>query len=403
MAKNKSAIKSPAALEREQHNAFLQRIRLTCERMAGKGIFEQLPQEHLPGLFEQRLPPLKLEFAPGNFSAAQVKEIETFFRIKMSSLAFKALTGENLPLADYFRDGLLLVAYFKTLSRTPHNFEILPVLIGAYQTKSEWFLKAADAVMHFMNTLCIVYSDPLKRVLAIDYSKTTLLSAKIFTNKIRLTYVPVVASRIKLDGNFRDIFPLNWSGIQGDLEPVQVIPAEIGYAPEHDQPVKVFIQQHALTRLVERVSLAEGQLLYMLDVMFRNKPTGLLYNNSQLVLLRAGSKKLGYLVTKLVDNKLVVITFLFLTNNGTPEGHKLAELTRLQIPDKQYLGIDTLEGVNSLRLAEDAALSALFTEAGCADLLDLTVFNNFAHQRSLGIDSETLLRYLENSPFMRRR
>lgn len=403
MSKKKPSIKSQAVQEKEQYNNFLQRFKRVCDQMAGKGFFEQLPREHLPRIFEQRLPPLKLEFAPGEFTAKQVTELETFFRIKMSGLTFKALTGENMLLSDYFRDGILLISYFKTLSRTRHDLEVLPVWIGAYQTTSEFFLKAADSIMHFMNTMCIVYSDPLKRVLVLDYSKTTLLSAKSFTNKIKVSYVPIFPSRIKLDGHFRDIFPLSWSGLQGTLEPVMAKPADIGFSVEHNQPVQVFIQQHALTRLLERLSLAEGMLLYMLETLFRSKPAGLRYNDSQLVLLKAGGKKLGYLVTELLDNKLIIITFLFLTNNGTPEGHKLAELTRLQKLDKRYLGIDTLEGINSLRLSEETALSALFTEAGCADLLDLTVFNNFANQRSLGIDTETLLRYLENSPFMRRK
>jgi hypothetical protein len=403
MSKKKPPVKSAATQEKEQYKAFLQRFKAICDRMAGKGFFEQLPQEHLPTIFEQRRPPLKLEFAPGDFSAEQVTELETFFRLKMSGLAFKALTGESLPLADYFRDGLILIDYLKTLSRTRHDLEILPVLIGAYQTTSEFFLKAADSIIHFMNTMCIVYSDPLKRILILDYSKTTLLSAKLFTNKIKVAYAAIIPSRIKLDGHFRDIFPLGWSGIQGNLEPVMVKPADIGFSAEHDQPAQVFLQQHALDRLLERLSLAEGMLLHMLETLFRNKPTGLLYNSTQLVLLKAGGKKLGYLVTELLDKKLIIITFLFLTNNGTPEGHKLAELTSLQKMDKQYLGVDTLEGVNSLKLSGDTDLSALFTEAGCADLLDLTVFNNFAHQRSLGIDAGTLLRYLENSPFMQKR
>ena len=403
MTKKKSPTNSQAVQERELYSAFLKRFKNACDLMAGKEIFNQIPKEHLPQLFEQRLPPLKLEFAPGQFTAAQVAEIESFFRIKMSRHTFRTLPGEDFPLSDYFRDGLLLVAFFKELSRTSTNLKMLPVLIGAYQTGSEWFLTAADSIMHFMNTLCIQYSDPLKRILVIDYSKTTLLSGKSFTNKIRLSFSSVFPSRIKLGGHFRDIFPLSWSGIEGDSVAITVKPSDIGFAAEYDQPVQVFLQQHALTRLNERMSLSEGKLLYMLVVLFRNEPTGLLFNNSQLVLLKAGGKKLGYLVTELSANRLIIVTFLFLTNNGTPEGHKLAELTRLKKMDKQYLGIDTLEGVNSLRLSEDTALAALFTEAGCADLLDLTVFHNFGDLRSMGVDTEMLMKYLQNSPFMQRK
>lgn len=45
-------------------------------------------------------------------AVAQERELynAAFYRIKMSGHTFKTLPGENLPLADYFREGLLLVA-----------------------------------------------------------------------------------------------------------------------------------------------------------------------------------------------------------------------------------------------------------------------------------------------------
>jgi hypothetical protein len=403
MKKPRPANLSPVTREKELYKAFLERFKLTCERMAGNGFFEILPAEHFPRLFEQRIPPLKLEFVPGELIAQQEAEMHSFFRLKMAGLAYKTLTGEFIPAADYFREGILLISYLKTLIQIRPDLQILPVIIGAYQLGSEWSVNATDAILHFMNTLCIVLSDQLSRGITIDYSSTTLLGANIADNKIKVRYERVLPKRVKLDGHFRDVFPLQWTGIKGKLEPVMIRPDNIGYPAECNQPALVCMQQHALIRLIERLSLAPGMLLYMLDVYFRNRPTGISFNNGQLLVFNAGGKKLGYLVTDLLDDMLVIRTFLFLTNDGTPEGRKLAELTRLQRPDKKHLSIDTLEGVNSLRLSEDVPLSALFTEAGCADLLDLTVFENFAELHATGINAETMLRYLQNSPFMRRR
>jgi hypothetical protein len=403
MKKPKPAQVSLVTREKELYRAFLERFKLTCERMAGNEFFEQLPAEHFQRIFEQRLPPLKLEFVPGELTKNQEAEMHSFFRLKMAGLAYKTLTGEFLPAADYFREGILLISYLKTLAKIRPDLQLLPVVIGAYQLGAEWSVKATDPIMHFMNTLCIVLSDQLDRVISIDYSSTTLLGAIVADNKIKVCYQPILPKRVKLDGHFRDVFPLQWTGIKGKLEPVMIRPDDIGYPAEYNQPALVCIQQHALTRLIERLSLAPGMLLYMLDVFFRNRPTGIYYNNAKLLVFNVGGKKLGYLVTDLLDNMLVIRTFLFLTNDGTPEGRKLAELTQLQRPDKKYLSIDTLEGVNSLRLSEDAPLSALFTEAGCANLLDLTVFENFAELHATGVNAETMLRYLQNSPFMRRR
>jgi hypothetical protein len=403
MKKQKPTLVSKANREKELYKAFLNRLKSTCDLLAGKGLFDQLPAEHFPKLFEQRIPPLKLEFTPGELTVEQETEMQLFFRMKMDRLAYQTLTGESIRAADYFREGILLIAYLNMLSKTRPELQILPIITGAYHLTSEWYVYAVESIIHFMNTICIVLSEHLNRVIAVDYSGTTLLSAKVPDNKIKIRYERVLPFKMKLDGHFRDVFPLKWSGLLGKLESAVITPGNIGYPAEYDKPVPVCIQQHALNRMVERLSLTPGMLLYMLDVFFRNRPSDLLFNNTQLLLFNAGGKKLGYLVTELMENRLVILTFLFLTNDGTPEGRKLAELTRLQRPDKTYLGIDTLEGVNSLRLSEDAPLSALFTEAGCADLLDLTVFNNFAELHGTGINSETLLHYLQNSPFMRRK
>ena len=44
----------------------------------------------------------------------------------------------------------------------------------------------------------------------------------------------------------------------------------------------------------------------------------------------------------IIEGKIVIRTFLFVTNNGTPEGKKLAQITGLQKLDKKYLALDKL-------------------------------------------------------------
>jgi hypothetical protein len=45
-------------------------------------------------------------------------------------------------------------------------------------------------------------------------------------------------------------------------------------------------------------------------------------------------------LTTLNEGKLVIRSFLFLTNDGTPEGWKLRALTGLAKRDKKYLEIE---------------------------------------------------------------
>ena len=79
----------------------------------------------------------------------------------------------------------------------------------------------------------------------------------------------------------------------------------------------------------------------------------------------------------IIGDKLVIRTFLFLTNNGTPEGKKLHNLIGLQKADKEFLKIDKLSTFVNSDIKENEKLKALFCEAGCGDLfqLDKTVLD----------------------------
>ncbi|MES2455001.1 MAG: hypothetical protein V4594_05660, partial [Bacteroidota bacterium] len=105
-------------------------------------------------------------------------------------------------------------------------------------------------------------------------------------------------------------------------------------------------------------------------------------------------KNLDTLVCMIHEEMVVIRTFLFITNDGTPEGKKLSELTRVQLLDKQFLGIDTLAGFIKFRVADDPILKALFKEADCESLLDLTVLEKFLVSDVTVKDPSVLLNYL---------
>jgi hypothetical protein len=403
MAKNKSAIKSPAAQEREQYNAFLQRFRTACDLMAGKGFCEQLPKEHLPQLFRQRLPPLRLEFATGVLTKAEETDWHERFRLRLTDLSCQTLTGEAIPVAAYFRDGLLLANYAATLFKKHPDWIALHTLADTYGVCSPIFLKASDALIAFVNSLCIMHSDIKGAVMTMNYTATTILGAGIPDNRIKLNAARLRHDKIRLDGQSRDMVALEWTDLYGKLVPVKIAPAKLGFGSDLTKPVTVYCQQHAIARLFERLSIYSGTLLYFLEGLFYNAADDFKLLEGQLLPLRIAGKKLGYLVVDLAEDKLVIRTFLFLTNDGTPEGRKLAALTRLKKLDKQYLGIDTMAGFSSLAISDNSVLSQLFTEAGCGNLLDLKDLHLLLQNDATVKGSDALLRYLENSPFMRRR
>ncbi len=136
--------------------------------------------------------------------------------------------------------------------------------------------------------------------------------------------------------------------------------------------VPVYIQIHAINRLMERLGAkipaqAIGPLSEIID-NFEIIPLG---NKKFLIPYCLDGLKCGYLLADFIDACIFIRTFLFLTNNGTPEGKKLEEQTRLMKEDKQYLQIDNLSGLLQSDLLTDKMTQSIFENAGCESLIEL--------------------------------
>lgn len=402
MSKKKTVQKSASLQEKELYVAFLKRLKTCSDVMVGHGFFESIAGEHLIQLFKQRFPPLKLEFAPGIFDKDTQASWQERFRLRMSDLFVRAVGGAKLPVADFFRDGILLVNYAQFMAGKGSSDPIMKTICEIYRGGSPLYLRAAEKVIGFVNSICVVHSDMAKESLTFDLSSTAILNAQDVDNKIRLAFKKPTTVVVELGGNNRELTQLCWSDMFGRLEEVMASPAKLGFGDKYTEKVPVYLQQHASLRLLERLGMANGLTLYLLEGLIRDKDSNLRVEQKRLLPFRIMGKKLGYLVTDRLDDKLVIITFLFLTNDGTPEGKKLAELTLLEKLDKQFLGIDTLSGFRSLNIAEDQMLSQLFIEAGCGDLLDLADISPVLSDGLTMKDPEMLIRYLQDSPFMSR-
>ncbi len=113
--------------------------------------------------------------------------------------------------------------------------------------------------------------------------------------------------------------------------------------------------------------------------------------------------KVGYFVVKLHGDKLVIHTFLFLTNNATPEGEKLNRLLNTDKKDKMYLDIDNLPSFNAYHIDQNEKLSELFKDAGCGSLLKLGHVKEFTEIDIKDKNSQSIEHYLESSPHFRRK
>lgn len=80
--------------------------------------------------------------------------------------------------------------------------------------------------------------------------------------------------------------------------------------------------------------------------------------------------KLGYFIVEAREGIVTIRTFLFLTNDGTPEGDKLRKHLGLAQEDKQYTGLDRLSTFLLSDIRKDQELCEVLHKTGCGVLLD---------------------------------
>ena len=137
-------------------------------------------------------------------------------------------------------------------------------------------------------------------------------------------------------------------------------------------PVKVYSQRHALRRLEERVDcLSKNDLHSTLYTSFYEPEVIPMGKNQALIAYRIINSKVGYLVSEYIDGTILIHTFLFITNNGTPEEKKLNELTGLGKLDKKYLALDKLSSFIRSDIGNNEKLRSIFVNAGCGCLLEI--------------------------------
>ncbi|MDR0728606.1 MAG: hypothetical protein LBF19_00555 [Prevotellaceae bacterium] len=144
----------------------------------------------------------------------------------------------------------------------------------------------------------------------------------------------------------------------------------------------VYIQQHAVERMKERIGCPFSCFYrtILAESIMGKKEFIPLSKNRLLIGCFTNDLKLGYFVAENVEGIVLIRTFLLLTNSGTPEGDKLARLTGLEIEDRKYLAIDTLQGLANSDIERNEPICKLFRAAGCGSILELCKkINNEPH------------------------
>jgi hypothetical protein len=156
---------------------------------------------------------------------------------------------------------------------------------------------------------------------------------------------------------------IEWISIKASLLNIQGSFAEL--------PLDVYMQSHAIRRFNERIDNSFNIIVFnSIKYSFIN-PNVVFHKNKILIEFKINDIKAGYFLAVVVESKVIIRTFLFVTNSGTPEGEKLAQNTGLNKIDKKYLAIDRISTFLEHDISKNKTLSNIFIESGCQCVLDL--------------------------------
>lgn len=396
--KSKNKVKeNPRKLLAKHRNDYVSRLKMVCDKLVGRGWFEVIPAVDLDIIYEKRYPSLTIKMAPGTvIDEVRWQSYRQTLSVLLDAPAFD-ISEHNIPLKTMLSEGLTLIHFVSMMAenRFPRSEELRALFKPFLITTNGYYSYIADQVAFLLFLMDVRNGNFRDGFLHADRTQTNIGKVPATANTIFVHLFRPIISSIVINGRRREIIAVNRFVSRGISLQVKFRLLDIGLQAVVDDPLPVYIQRHALQRLDERLGLQANNVHAHLFFSLYEQPVKyVLGNGCTLIEFNMYEYKVGYLLTTFHGDKLVIRSFLFLTNDGTPEGRKLRQLTGLAKYDKKYLGIDKLSTFTAYKIHEDEELNALFHEAGCGSLLDARNLQAIAAEYTPERDKATLHKYL---------
>ncbi|MCX2450315.1 hypothetical protein OQX61_03435 [Pedobacter sp. PLR] len=404
--KKQAAIKSAANIEQQRKalkERFLDRTRKIIVLIGGDILLQKLPDVFLGKLYECRYPVLKAKAAPGS-GIDKIKVIQ-FNKLLLQFIDGVELTlpnGNKVLLSWYLSEGITLTDSIGDMETygDPEMEEIKRhFLFGSHDSPFHHDLQ--EMLIDMVTDICTLLSDFNDHIYRTDLGLTPYFAKFNPDNDILIHTFKPKKEKVETTKGMRNAIRLGWPSPEFNWEHFNVKASLLGFKTTGlDIPLEIYISTHALDRLQERINITPGIMHQILLLTFLQPEISHRWRGdvSHVDFLVAGLK-VGYLVVKLHGSKLMIHTFLFLTNNDTFEGEKLGRLLSIVKEDKKYLEIDSLPAFNSYHIDQNEKLSKLFKDAGCGSLLKLGHLKEFTINQVVDKDAESILQYLADAPY----
>jgi hypothetical protein len=367
-------------LAAQYHNEFIRKMKFVIDNICGKDIFPMLPKDFLDFGYKFRSTPFKFRAdvfsnIPSNVVNSSKAVITKLIKDHSILLPPNQL---KISLNDYYTVVMTIMILQKYIEENTFNNALIVKKAFMHFVNDQATYNNANLMLFDIFNIFNTNISDLRKTLY--WNKHELIIAdNIYSeneNIISIFAVSPEKINVKVDGNSRPAIRVGWAIAYTGPVWISIKPSELGYkSPFAEIPLNVYIQTHALNRLVERIDCFKVGLVY-LNLFLSMQNLKIAYDNKHNLLIEYYyfEYKAGYFRADIIDGIILIRTFLFITNNGTPEGQLLEKNTGIQKLDKDYLNIDKLSTLMNSDLGKNEEAQRIFINSGCKCLIDL--YNN---------------------------
>ncbi|MDR1864545.1 MAG: hypothetical protein LBR08_03135 [Bacteroidales bacterium] len=370
----------------QYRNEVMDKLRFLCTMIDGSAsLFHLLPEGNREGIFQMR-GTLRVISGEGKKIQRRLAEVmEKGLKDKMREVNIEVIKGSGRTISLY--DFMLVGMPLYLMLRQENYFKGKALFEPFYNSDDDVRARFIGEVEKHVPLYCEFYSD-LKRNVLYDYWMDTkryipvggeTISVFRFCLQVIIEPFKLAVKSFKIQNETHlgtELCRFYYDMRQNDTSGL----AEISVALKDIEPgtrfpdlrMRVYIQQHAVERLMERTYCPFPNWIFTYLVRAMLDPKVIRLSEDRFLFeYHMVDIKIGYLAVQKVEGELLIRTFLFITNNGTPEGRKLEELTGLQKEDKKYLSIDNLRTLANSDIEQNETIHDIFLKAGFAPILEL--------------------------------
>lgn len=157
----------------------------------------------------------------------------------------------------------------------------------------------------------------------------------------------------------------------------------------------VYIQDHALRRMEERLyAMGAFSRNFILTITFPQLSSIESYKGYLVIPIELGEVCVAYLFCHVIEEMLVIRSFLFITHSATPEGDSLKAFTGIHRSDISYWKIDRLSTLFKIKEEQWVELLRISEAVGIKNIQSLNIegLGDKIDDKDLSLDS-----FIDNS------